>query len=39
MNIKIMHTIYNNFGRDGGEMARSLYIYFFEVVKIFGTLH
>jgi hypothetical protein len=34
MNLKIMHTIYNNFGRDGGETARPLYIYIFEVVKI-----
>ena len=39
MNLKIMHTIYNNFGRDGGETARSLDIYIFEVVIIFGTLH
>jgi hypothetical protein len=24
----------NNFGRDGGERARPLYIYFFEVVMV-----
>ena len=34
MNLKIMHTIYNNFGRDGGATAIPLYIYFFKVVKI-----